>query len=70
MAMIMYAIKKMESDGTFNPSTEIGGAQYLSDWTHVKITTIDGEEVNKKTSGINIPTNVILNNGYIILEYK
>ena len=67
--MFMHAIKKMDSDGMFGPSEEIGSAHYLSKWSFIRITTIDGEEISIEKDGTNVPTNIILNHGCIILEY-
>ena len=69
MRTFVHAIKKMESDGRFGPAEEIAGAHYLSKWSFIRITTIDGDEVNIEKDGTNAPTNIILNHGYIILEY-
>ena len=70
MGMHMHAIKKMKSDGMFGPSEEIGSAHYLSEWSFIKITTIDGEEIKITKDDTNVPTNIILNHGYIVLEYN
>ena len=70
MRTLMHAIKKMESDGMFGPNEEIGSAYYLSKWSFIRIITIDGEEIKIEKQDANAPTNIILNHGYIILEYS
>ena len=50
----MHAIKKMDSDGMFGPSEEIGSAYYLSKWSFIRITTIDGEEINIEKDGTTV----------------
>ena len=69
MRTFVHAIRKMESDGRFGSAEEIPGAYYLSKWSFITITTIDGDEVDIAKDGSNAPTNIILDHGYIILEY-
>ena len=70
MRTLMHAIKKMESDGMFDVSEEIGSAHYLSKWSFIRIMTIDGEEIKIEKQDVDAPTNIILNHGYMILEYR
>ena len=66
----MYSVKKLESNGKFGPHEAIGGAHFLSNWSFINITTIDGVEIQIKKDGNNPPTTIILNQGYLILEYN
>ena len=65
----MYLVKKLESDGIFGPHEEIGGAHLLLNWSFIKITTMGGDVKLIKKDDHNPPTNIILNQGYLILEH-
>ena len=70
MRSFVHAIKNMESDGRFVHHESIGSAHYLSKWSFIRITTIDGDEISIEKDGTNAPTEIILNHGYMILEYN
>ena len=61
MGTIMYSVRTLETDGTFNPYEELGGVHLLDKWSFVNITTIDGVQISIQEHGDNPPTAIILN---------
>ena len=65
----IYAVKEMEFDGKITSSViEYDGTHSITDWSYVRITTIDGSEINVKKDDTNTP-NIELISGYVILTY-